>query len=406
MKYLGKKFRASKWVGAGLTLFLVLGLLVTLIVPVGCGKGDQEQKMPTPLVTVAEVKKETVPIYLEYVGLAQSIESVTINARVEGFLIERAFVDGSDVSAGDLLFVIDPRPFEASLLEARAELAENLAALSYAKEQVVRYEPLVEKDYVTRDEYDQFITQAKEARALVEASRANVIQAELNLSYCTMNAPFDGRIGRRMVDVGNLVGASEATELATLVKLDPIYVYFSVAERDTTQVLTEQNKKPLTASIILSDGSTHPEDGEVDFIDNQIDVTTGTVEMRAIIPNSAKTLLPGQYAKVKLLLKERPNTIVVPQKAVGEQQGDTFVYVVGKDNKIEFRAVTAGSSVEEERIIEKGLTEGEMVVIDGLQRIKPGLTVKTETEAQAEAKAKEMKEKPSASPKPTGNDKK
>ncbi len=406
MKYLGKKFRASKWVGAGLTLFLVLGLLVTLIVPVGCGKGDKEQKMPTPLVTVAEVKKETVPIYLEYVGLAQSIESVTINARVEGFLIERAFVDGSDVSAGDLLFVIDPRPFEASLLEARAELAENLAALSYAKEQVVRYEPLVEKDYVTRDEYDQFITQAKEARALVEASRANVIQAELNLSYCTMNAPFDGRIGRRMVDVGNLVGASEATELATLVKLDPIYVYFSVAERDTTQVLTEQNKKPLTASIILSDGSTHPEDGEVDFIDNQIDVTTGTVEMRAIIPNSAKTLLPGQYAKVKLLLKERPNTIVVPQNAVGEQQGDTFVYVVGKDNKIEFRAVTAGSSVEEERIIEKGLTEGEMVVIDGLQRIKPGLTVKTETEAQAEAKAKEMKEKPSASPKPTGNDKK
>ncbi len=383
-------------------LFLLAIFSLLILYSSGCGKGDKDAAMPTPEVTVAEVKKETVPIYLDYVGLTQSIESVTVNARVEGFLIERAFVDGSDVSVGDLLFVIDPRPFEASLAAARAELAENRAALSYANEQVRRYKPLVEKDYVTRDAYDEYITQAKETRAAVEAAQANVIQAELNLGYCTMIAPFDGRIGRRLVDVGNLVGAGEATELATLVMLDPIYVYFSVAERDTPQVLTEQNKKPLSASIVLADGSTHPESGTVDFINNEIDITTGTVEMRAVIPNTSKTLLPGQYAKVQLLLKEQPETIVVPQKAIGEQQGDTFVYVVGKDNKVEYREVTAGPAVEELRIIEKGLTEGELVVIDGLQKIKPGITVKTETEAEAKAKAKE-KSNAAPSPKPTGN---
>lgn len=380
---------------AGVFIFALFSAFVLM----GCGKSDKEQKMPTPEVTVAEVKKETVPIYLDYVGLAQSVESVMINARVEGFLIERAFVDGSDVSAGDLLFVIDPRPFKAALLEARAVLSENRAALSYANEQVVRYEPLVEKDYISRDVYDEYVTQAKEARAAVEASEASVIQAELDLSYCTMFAPFDGRIGRRMVDVGNLVGAGEATELATLVQLDPIYVYFSVAEKDSPQVIKEQNKSPLSVSVILADGSTHPQSGNVDFVDNQVDVTTGTVEMRAVIPNPDKTLLPGQYAKVQLLLKEQPNTIVVPQKAVGEQQGDTYVYVVSKDNKIEYREVIAGNSVEEDRIIEKGLTEGERVVIEGLQKIKPGMTVKPETEAQAKAQAeKEAKASPTPGP--------
>ena len=395
------------WFGSEVSMPFLLAIFSFLIIySSGCGKGDKDAAVPTPEVTVAEVKKETVPIYLDYVGLTQSIESVTIHARVEGFLIERAFVDGSDVSAGDLLFVIDPRPFEAALAEARAELAQNRAALSYANEQVRRYAPLVEKDYITRDAYDDYITQAKEARAAVEAAQAIVVQAELDLSYCTMVAPFDGRIGRRLVDVGNLVGAEmEPDDLATLVKLDPIYVYFSVAERDTPQVLAQQNKNPLSVSIVLADGSTHPESGAVDFIDNQIDTTTGTVEMRALIPNSSKTLLPGQYAKVQLLLKEQPDTIVVPQKAIGEQQGDTFVYVVGKDNKVEYREVTAGPSVEELRIIEKGLTEGEKVVIDGLQKIKPGITVKTETEAEAEAEAKK-KSKAQPSPKPKGNKKK
>ncbi len=379
-------------------LILVLIIILTSNL-ISCGKSDRDAKTPEMTVTVAEAKSETVPLYLEYVGTLQSIESVDIKARVEGFLVERAFKDGADLEEGDLLFVIDPRPFKAALEAAKAQLAEDLAALQYAKEQVVRYKPLVEKDYITRDSYDDYVTQAKEAQAMVEASRANVVQAELNLSYCTMYAPFDGRIGRRMVDVGNLVGSGESTLLATIVQLDPIYVYFNVAERDIPEVLKQQKSKPLTFSIILPDESKHPEDGTIDFVDNQVDVTTGTITVRGTIGNSSKTILPGQFVKVQLLLKEQPDTIVVPSQAVGDQQGDLYVFVVGKDNKVEIRNVTAGSSYKKLRIIEKGLSAGEKVVVKGLQKLKPGMTVNTETQAQAEA---EVKKKADASPKPTG----
>jgi len=379
--------------------FLAFAIFAALTLNMaGCGKGDKDKTPAAPLVTVAEVKSETVPLYLDYVGTLESIESVDINARVEGFLVERAFKDGADVKQGDLLFVIDPRPFEAALVAAEAQLAEDLAALSYAREQVRRYKPLVEKDYITRDAYDEYLTQATEARAMVEADRANVVQAELDLSYCAMYAPFDGRIGRRLVDVGNLVGAGgEATLLATIVVLDPIYVYFNVAERDIPEILKQQNIKPLTLSIVLPDESKHPEDGTIDFIDNQVDVTTGTITLRGVVPNTSKTLLPGQYAKVQLLLEEQPDTLVVPSRAVGEQQGDTYVYVVGDDNKVELRDVTAGARYGELRIIEKGVAVGEKVVVNGLQKVKPGMSVKTETQTEAEAK-----KKAAASPKPTG----
>ncbi|MEM7008405.1 MAG: efflux RND transporter periplasmic adaptor subunit [Thermodesulfobacteriota bacterium] len=381
-----------------LTIFSLV--LVFSFALIGCGKSDKDkQKKTEPLVTVAESKSETVPIYLDYVGSLQSIKQVYINARVEGFLVERAFVDGADVNEGDLLFVIDPRPFEAALVAAEAQLQEDLAALAFAREQVRRYKPLVEKDYITQDAYDEYVTTVKEAKAMVEADRANVFQAELDLSYCTMNAPFDGRIGRRLVDVGNLVGAEEATQLATLVQLDPIYVYFNVAERDIPEVLKQQNIKPLTFSVMLPDESKHPQDGIIDFIDNQVDVTTGTITLRGTVGNSAKTILPGQYVKVQLLLKEQPNTIVVPEQAVGEQQGENYVYVVGDNNKVEFRNVTAGSTYKGDRVISKGIKVGEKVIINGLQKVKPGITVKTETQAQAEANKKAAS---SPSPVPTG----
>ena len=384
---------------SSISFILILAAITIFTINLtSCGKSDKDKAAPEMTVTVDQAKSETVPLYLDYVGTLQSIESVDINARVEGFLVERAFKDGADVKEGDLLFVIDPRPFEASLIAAKAQLSEDLAVLSFAREQVKRYKPLVEKDYITRDAYDEYVTQATEARAVVEADRANVVQAELDLSYCTMYAPFDGRIGRRLVDVGNLVGAGgESTLLATMVQLDPIYIYFNVAERDIPEIIKQQNTTPLTFSIVLPDESKHPQDGTIDFVDNQVDVTTGTITLRGVVPNTSKTLLPGQYAKVQLLLEQQPNTIVVPSQAIGEQQGDTFVYVVGSDNKVEFREVTAGGSYGEVRIIEKGLTAGETVIINGLQKVKPGITVKTETQAEADAK-----KKAAASPTPTG----
>lgn len=342
----------------------------------GCGK--EEKKTPPPMpVTVAPVESETVPIYLDYVGTTDSIQTVDINARVEGFLIKRAFEDGADVEEGQLLFVIDPRPFEADLASAQAELAESRASLSYALEQVRRYEPLVGKQYITQDTYDGYVTQAKENRAAVEAAEANVTQARLNLSYCTMYAPFDGRIGRRYVDVGNLVGTpGQPTKLATIVQLDPLYVYFSVAERDVPRVITAQEEKPLTVSVLLPDESKAPESGTVDFINNQVDVNTGTIELRAVVTNTSESILPGQYVKVRLLLGEQPDTTIVPQQAVGEQQGQKYVYVVGDGNKVEFRNVTVGQDYGSKyTVITEGVKAGERVITQGLQKVRPGMTV-------------------------------
>ena len=328
-------------------------------------------------VTVAPVESETVPIYLDYVGTTDSIQTVDINARVEGFLIKRAFEDGADVKEGQLLFVIDPRPFEADLAAAQAQLSESRASLSYALEQVRRYEPLVGKQYITQDTYDGYVTQAEENRAAVEAAQANVTQARLNLGYCTMYSPFDGRIGRRYVDVGNLVGAAgEPTKLATIVQLDPLYVYFSVAERDVPKVIGAQEESPLTVSVLLPDETKTPESGTVDFINNQVDVNTGTIELRAVVTNTRKSILPGQYVKVRLLLGEQPNTTIVPQQAVGEQQGQKYVFVVGEGDKVEFRNVTVGQDYGSKyTVIASGVKAGEKVIIEGLQKVRPGMVV-------------------------------
>jgi multidrug efflux system membrane fusion protein len=203
-----------------------------------------------------------------------------------------------------------------------------------------------------------------------------------------MYAPFAGRIGRRYVDVGNLVGAAgDPTKLATMVQLDPMYVYFSVAERDIPQIFEEHSKNDLAVSIVLPDESTLPEDGRIDFINNEVDVNTGTMEMRAVVPNSTKTMLPGQFVKVKLLLKEQPDALLVPQQAVSDFQGQQFVYVVGADNKVEYRNVTTGPNYNELVVIQDGVKTGEKVITEGLQKVKPGMAVVPETASQKSQKS-------------------
>jgi multidrug efflux system membrane fusion protein len=345
----------------------------------GCDR--KQERAPSSVVTVARVEEMTVPIYLNYVGNTQAVRSVDIVARVEGFLWERNFTDGADVKEGDLLFVIDPRQYQAALDNARGQLAEDEAALAYAREQVERYRPLAEKQYITRDAFDQYVTKVKEAEAAVKADRANVKLAELNLSYCRMYAPFDGRIGQRLVDVGNVVGSTQGfgatTKLATLVQLDPIYVYFSPTERDLPEILRKRNEGDLLATVILPDESIHPHQGKVDFIDNTVDSTTATITMRAVVPNPEKILLPGQYAKIRLLLTTKPNAIVVPEQAVSEDQEGLYVLVVGQDNKVEERSVVAGTAYNGMRVIEDGVKPGELVIIEGLQKVKPGSLVQT-----------------------------
>ena len=337
-----------------------------------------------PSLKVATAEQKSVPLYGEFVGTLVGVKTVDIRARVEGFLAKREFVDGADVKEGQILFVIDQKPFlaalaqavaqlardEANHAQARAQLAQSVANLakaeaqlagdeanlSYAREQVERYRPLAAREFVTTEAFHQTETLARGAAATVEsdkaaikaaaaaaeaaraavdqaaatiqADRAAITQAELNLSYTTMYAPMAGRIGRRQVDVGNLVGAGQSTLLATIVQLDPIYVYFAVPERDARNLLT-QRPGGFPVTVTMAGRAAHPQSGHVDFVNNTVDATTGTFQVRATVANPERLLLPGQYAQVRLLLGTRPDAILVPEQAIVEEQGGQSVLVVG-----------------------------------------------------------------------------
>jgi len=338
-----------------------------------------------PQVTVAPVIQRSVPLYLDFVGNLKATEEVEIRARVEGYLVQRAFVDGADVKKGDLLFVIDPQEYQAELERAQAQLDRDRASLSYAKSQVRRYEPLTQQDLAAKDTLDNFRTLAKERQASVKGGVAAVKLARMNLGYCTIRAPLSGRIGRRLVDVGNLVGAGEETLLATITKMDPIYVYFNPSESQIPQITQHAQQGKLTVSLTLPGGGVYPHAGKLDFIDNRVNPATGTITMRAVIPNPEKRLIPGQYANVRLLLGDQPKALLVPAKAVGTDQRGSYVFVLGPENIVEQRYVQASfKSQDNLLLIEKGLKKGDQVVIEGIQRIRPGVKVEPQSPSSQE----------------------
>jgi RND family efflux transporter MFP subunit len=294
---------------------------------------------------------------------------------VEGFLEERRFVEGADVKKGDVIFVIERAPYEAELERSLAQLAKDKASLSFAQDQVKRYKPLAEQDFVTQETLEDYETKSREAAAAVQADLAKIKQDRLNLGYCTMYSPLNGRIGRTLVNVGNLVGAGEDTKLATIVQLDPVYVYFSPSEKDLRLILKHRQEKNIPVDLILSDGSAYVHPGKVDFIDNTADPRANTVNMRAVIPNPEKTLLPGIYVQARLFLRDVPDTPLISEKAIAEDQTGMYVYVVEKDNKVEKRAIQVGFLYDHRKIVWKGLKAGELVITDGLQMVRPGMAV-------------------------------
>ena len=321
------------------------------------------------------VKERKVPVYMDYVGMTQSPQDVMIRARVEGFLDKQGFKDGANVKKGDLLFVIDKKPFIAQLNEAKGQLAKDEAALAYAREQVKRYEPLAEKDYISREQYDEYVTQEEQYAAAVKADKAQVEQAELNLGYCTMRAPFSGRIGRRYVDVGNLVGAGESTKLAELVQLDPIYVYFSPSDDDVLKMVKYQKKSPLKVNLKLTDGTEFPETGKTDFVNNTVDDQTSTVTMRAVVPNPDGTLLPGTYANVRVHVTDKSGAVLVPQKAIMQDQGGSYVLMIGDGREAHQKYITLGRTYDDKQLVTKGLKKGDRIVTSRLQIVTPGMKV-------------------------------
>jgi RND family efflux transporter MFP subunit len=357
---------------------IILISVVLLLILVYFYWEEQKSLFMRPMVTVAEVKKERVPVYLEYVANTVSKKVVDIRARVEGFLEKRFFTEGDDVMNNQLLYVIDKRPFEAALMQSKGQLEKDRAALKYAKEQVVRYKPLAEKDYVSQESYDNYVTQAAELKAAVESDLGAVRQAELNLSWCTMRAPFSGRIGRTLVNAGNLVGAGgQDTKLATLVMLDPIYAYFSPADEELQRILKYSRENELKAEITLTDGTKYDHMGTLDFVDNEVNNQTSTIAMRVTLPNPDKFLMPGVYVDLKLRLDE-DDALLMPEKAIAEDQSGQFVMIVESNDVVKKSYVTTGAAYDDMRQVTKGVEEGDEVIVEGLQSVREGVAVNTQ----------------------------
>ena len=415
------------------TLFASFGLFV-LSQATGCGKGNTYVAPPPPDVTVAKPTVRAVTDYLEYTGTTRAVQKVELRARVKGFLKEKLFKAGADVKEGQLLFVIDEEPFRVRLDQAKAKQAEAEASLKKAREskarQVAQAQLEVDESQLTlakldesrnralfgrnagsREEFDKSEANRKKFEAQVEADAASLQQskadyeinilaaqsslkaaladvrnAEIDLGYCRVVAPFNGRITINEVDVGNYVGDGQATVLATIVKLDPIYTYVNLSENDYLRLkqihkAVGKGKEatfpavPIPMEIGLGDEQGYPHRGETEYTDPSVDPGTGTVRARGIFTNPGGAITPGLFVRVRLPIEERDNALLVPGRAVGSDQAGTYILVVGKENVVERRQVKEGNEVDGLRVVMGKLAPSDLVVIDGLQRARPGLKV-------------------------------
>ena len=350
----------------------------------GCGdKKDAIKAAPAPSeVQVVQARSETVPIRREYVGNVIAYRSVQIRARVEGILEKRHFIEGTAVKSGQLLYTIDPATYEAALRDAEAELARTEAQLANARTKESRFAPLVKEEAVSKQDYDDALTQLKSAEAQVKSARSSLDRARLNLGYTRVVATESGRIGTSQMPEGALVGKGEPTLLATIDKLDPIYVTFTIPDRDALAFRRALDKGEIkeakgdTARFLLPDGSEYQQAGRIDFADTQINRDTGTVTLRAVLPNGKPRLQPGMFIRVQLTAGDRANTVLIPQRAVLKVPNGHVAYVVNAQNKVERRDLVVGEWINDDWVIDKGLIAGDMVVVDGVQRVQPGMTVR------------------------------
>ena len=392
-----------------------------------CNGAPEAKPVPKPpAVTVAPVTQRTVPVYGQYVGQTEAVKTVEVRARVEGYLERQAVPDGADVKAGDLLFVIDPRPFEAALRQAEAALVQREADVQQAQANVERdvaqydnartnerrYSALLQKELVAAEQYEQYRTNMvaldktvqanraalentkaslaaakatiENARAAIRADEAAVETARLQLGYTVIRSPLNGRMGKADVRVGSLVGRSDSTLLATVSTLDPMYVNFSVSEREALRVWRKRAGASGIA-ITLPDDSVYPQTGTLDFVDRVVDPRTGTLTLRAAFPNPARVLQPGQYVRLRVLLEERSDALLIPQAAVQESQGSASVFVVAPDRTVQARAVRLGPRFETQWVVDEGVKPGEDVVVSGLQQIRSGMRVEPTRAAAAPA---------------------
>jgi multidrug efflux system membrane fusion protein len=340
------------------------------------GTPARERREPVVSVAAAEARREAVPIELQAVGAVEAYAVVAVKSRIEGQLVAVHFREGQEVRQGDLLFTIDPRPHRVALQEAEARLKRDEALYAKAETDARRYAELVEKNYVSRDKYEQFRANAEALRATVEADRAVVERARLNLEYCFIRAPFSGRTGRLLVDRGSQVKANDDRGgLVEIAQVDPIYVGFALPQQHLAAVKERMAAGAPAVKAFFPDGPPEPEAGTLAFLDNKVNSQTGTFMLKGVFENARRRLWPGQFVTAVLTLATRPDAVVVPAAALQAGQEGQFVFVVGPEMIVESRPVSVGMRLGEKVVIEKGVAAGEKVVTEGQLKLVPGSRV-------------------------------
>jgi membrane fusion protein (multidrug efflux system) len=357
-----------------------------------CSGEEAQVAPPPPQVVVASIERRDVPIVIELVGQTKGAQDVEIRARVEGFVDSVAFQEGTLVRKGQLLYRIDPKPFEATLANAKADLATWEARYTKTQNDVKRLEPLAVKQAVSQQELDDAVATREAAQAQVEAQNASVDKARLDLGYTAVSSPISGLVGTTLVRAGALVGRGESTLLTTVSQIDPILFTAGISEaeylrlaRRADELRRQRGGQPVPVDLLLADGTVHPEKGRLDAIERAVDTTTGTLSLQFRFANPNGLLRPGQYGRVRFVLETKKDALLVPQRAVQELQSLYNVTVVGPDNKLAVRTVAVGSRVGSLWVVEKGLEPGDRVVVEGAQRLKPGTVVTTKDAPPAEA---------------------
>ena len=357
--------------------FLNLACIVALLFA-GCAKqaAPSFERPPAP-VTVTSAISQNVPYYLDEVGRCVAREVVSVQPEVSGRITEIHFTDGADLKKGDPLFTIDPRPFQAQLNAAEANLSQSKAALDFAKIQFARVQDLVESRAIARQDYDTRKNAVDVGEAQVKQNEAALESAKLNLEYTAIRSPIDGRAGHRLVDVGNVVSANTST-LLTIERLDPIYADFTVTENDFSAVQLHDKKGNLKVEVRLPDEPDKPFVGQLTFLDNAVQSASGTVLLRATVPNGAHRLWPGRFVNVRLILATLPRAVLVPASSPQDSAKGPFVYVVKDDSTAEARPVKLGQRQGDLIVVEEGLKPGERVILNGQIAVTPGGKVRVD----------------------------
>lgn len=344
------------------------------------------KRPPLPAVTVAQPLQKSVTEWDDFTGRFDAVDTVSLRARVSGYITKVHFTDGQTVKAGDPLFVIDPRPFEQAAARARAELASAKARLDFAKADVKRAGPLLRKKAISEQAFEQRKKEFGQAEAAVKAAEAALAAAELDLQFTRVTAPISGTIGRRLVGIGNFVTGASATGtlLGTIVTGDPIHFYFDLSEADylkyarlgkTVAALLASEAKPVRVFLALQDEKGFQHQGRMDFVDNRMDGATATLRGRAVFPNPDGLFKPGMFARVRLSGNGEQTAMLLPDEAIGTDQTNRFVYVVSDDGTVAYRPVVPGPLAEGLRVIRSGLKTGDWVIVKGLRKVRPGAKV-------------------------------